>query len=126
MPETLDDRKSRIGLVIGGGAPHSPLMAGALYALLEAGKKFRVVYTSGAGALVGLLYVAPVGGSPTAALRRVVDLGVADHIYDVFPVGYKAFYKAGPWTRLFRQWAQASHIREYPIPSPITIPSPYP
>lgn len=128
MPETQDDdRKLRIGLVIGAGAPHSPLMAGALCALLEAGKKFKVVYTSGAGALVGLLYKAPAGGSATAALRRIVDLGVAEYIYDVLPVGYKAFYKAGPWTRLFRQWAQASHIREYhPSASPITIPSPYP
>jgi len=124
MAQKSDDRRKKTALVIGAGAPHSPLMAGALCALLEKGKTFDVVRTSGAGALVGLLYAAPVGGSPTNALKRVVDLGIAEHIYDVFPVGYKAFYKAGPWTRVFRQWAQASHIPEYPAPSPITIPIP--
>lgn len=115
-------KKLRVGLVIGAGAPHSPLMAGALCALLEAGKKFEAVSTSGAGALVGLLYAAPAGGSPTAALRRIVNLGVSEHIYGFFPVGYKAFYKAGPWTRVFRQWAQMCHLPESPIYAPVPPP----
>jgi Patatin-like phospholipase len=124
MAKGTDDRKKKATLVIGAGAPHSPLMAGALYALLENGTTFNVVRTSGAGALVGLCYAAPVGGDPMKGLKRVVELGVAEHIYDVFPVGYKAFYKAGPWTQQFRQWAKASHIPEYSVPGPITIPIP--
>jgi predicted acylesterase/phospholipase RssA len=124
MAQKSDDRNKKVALVIGAGAPQSPLMAGALHALLEKGRTFDVVRTSGAGALVGLLYAAPRGGDPLKALKRVVELGVAEHIYDVFPVGYKAFYKAGPWTQLFRQWAQASHIAEYSAPPPITIPIP--
>jgi len=45
------DTKSRTALVLGGGAPNSALMAGALAAFQEEGVTFDVVSTSGAGGL---------------------------------------------------------------------------
>ena len=55
--------KKTIALVLGGGAPNLTLMAGAVAALDDAGVKFDVVSTSGAGMLIGLLYAAPKGSS---------------------------------------------------------------
>src|SRR5215467_1383799 len=93
-------------LVLSAGAPHSPLAAGALYALQEhmvegAGRHFDVIMTSGGGALIGLLFVAPTQGDPRGALRDIVNWGVADPIYRLFPLGYKTFFKPGPFTPLF-------------------------
>ena len=98
----------RLGLVLGGGAPNLPLMSGALVALHEAGAKFNLVSTTGAGMLVGLLYAAPKGGDPVAALRATRDMGVHDLIYQMFPVNFKIFHKSGPlaeaWTKMMEPW----------------------
>ena len=51
--------RDKTALVLSAGAPHSPLMAGWLYAVLEKGKAFDIIHASGAGAFIGLLYVAP-------------------------------------------------------------------
>ena len=83
--------RSKTALVLGGGAPNSALMAGALAAFEERGVRFDVVSTSGAGALVGLLWLAPKGASPGAALRNWVNAYVDDTIYGLFPVNYKVF-----------------------------------
>lgn len=91
-------------LVIGGGAPNSSLMAGALVAFIKQGVEFNVISTSGAGALMGLLYTAPQGGDPETALSAWADIGVSDPIYDGFPVNYKVFMKPGPQAAMFRQW----------------------
>ncbi len=101
-------RTPRLGLVLGGGAPNLPLMAGALLALHEAGAKFEMISTTGAGMLVGLLYAAPKDRTPEEALRSTRDLGVHDLIYGAFPVNYKVFHKFGPmaemWTRMTLPW----------------------
>lgn len=99
-------RKSHGGkkaLLIGGGAPNSTLMAGALVAFLDRGVEFDVISTSGAGALMGLLYTAPQGGDPRAALSRWANIGVSDAIYNWFPVNYKVFMKPGTAADFYRQ-----------------------
>jgi len=93
----------RKALLIGGGAPNATLMAGALVAMSERGVDFDVVSTSGAGALLGLLYRAPLGGDPRKALEATVKLGISDRIYDWLPVNYKVFSKPGPAADAFRQ-----------------------
>ena len=91
--------------VLSAGAPNSPLMAGALYAIHEKRRTFNLILTSGAGAIMGLLFMGPKGKSPPAGLRDVVEIGVSDPIYRFFPLGYKTFFKASPFTKLFANLA---------------------
>jgi len=113
------ESKSRTALVLGGGAPNSALMAGALAAFAEAGVSFDVVSTSGAGGLIGLLWLAPKDGDPVAALNGWLDSYVDDTIYDVFPVDYKVFFKPGAAADAYRglldanPWVQA--VRAAPL-----------
>jgi NTE family protein len=100
-----------IGLVLGGGAPNLTLMSGALLALDEAGVDFKVITTTGAGMVVGLLYAAPRKKDPKdtwvdtrrAALRETRDWGIDDMIYDMIPVNYKIFQKPGVLAQAFSQ-----------------------
>jgi predicted acylesterase/phospholipase RssA len=110
-----DVARTKTALVLSAGAPHSPLMAGALAALCEHRRTFDVVYTSGAGTLIGLLFVAPKGKSPQEALRAIVDLGVSDAIYRFLPIGYKAFFKPGPFTQPIHRWAQQFKLGNFPL-----------
>lgn len=100
-----------VGLVLGGGAPNLPLMSGALLALDDAGIEFDVVSTTGAGMLIGLMYAAPKSGDRKATLQATRDMGVHDSIYNVFPVNYKIFHKAGPmaeaYTKFHQTWLAA-------------------
>lgn len=100
-----------IGLVLGGGAPNLPLMSGALLALDDAGIEFDVVSTTGAGMLIGLMYAAPKNGSRKETLQATREMGVHDSIYNVFPVNYKIFHKAGPmaeaYTKFHQTWLAA-------------------
>lgn len=99
-----DDRPARKkALLIGGGAPNATLMAGALVAMIDQGVEFDVVSTSGAGALIGLLYQVPRGHSPRQALERTMRMGVADEIYRCLPVNYKVFHKPGALADFGRQ-----------------------
>lgn len=91
-------------LVLGGGAPNLTLMSGALLALDEAGITFDIISTTGAGMLVGLLYAAPKNGDRRQALRETRGMGVADSIYNVFPINYKVFHKPGPMAEAYSQW----------------------
>jgi NTE family protein len=99
---------AKTALVLGGGAPNATLMSGALVAFAEAGVEFDVISTAGAGALIGLLYAAPAGGDPIAALKKTTGMGVADAIYDHFPVNYKVFQKSGYAADLYRQMLAAN------------------
>ncbi|QQX86679.1 patatin-like phospholipase family protein [Cupriavidus necator] len=96
-------RGARKALLIGGGAPNSTLIAGALLAFLDQGVEFDVISTSGAGALMGLLYMVPEGGDRRGALERWVEAGVSDEIYQFFPVNYKVFMKPGNAADIYRQ-----------------------
>jgi predicted acylesterase/phospholipase RssA len=86
------------------------LMAGALAALHDRGVTFDVVSCSGAGSLAGLLWLAPKGGDPAAALRSVTTMSVADPIYQHFPVNYKVFQKPGQLANLWRQAIAANPL----------------
>lgn len=94
---------AKTALVLGGGAPNATLMSGALVAFAEAGVHFDVISTAGAGALIGLLYVAPAKGTPIEALKQTTEMGVADAIYDHFPINYKVFQKSGVAADLYRR-----------------------
>lgn len=106
--------RGKKALVIGGGAPNSTLIAGALAAFLAEGVEFDVISASGAGVLMGLLYTAPRDASPREALMRWAEVGVADSIYKLFPVNYKVFKKPG---------AQAANYRESMMAQMQALPS---
>ena len=91
-------------LVLGGGAPNLTLMSGALLALHDAGLTFDAVSMSGAGAVVGLSYLAPKGLTPAEALRNTMNFGVSDAIYSLLPMNYKVFFKGGPLADAFRNF----------------------
>ncbi len=91
-------------LIIGGGAPNSTLMAGALCAFEEKGLQFDVISASGAGVLIGLFYLAPRNAAPAEALKNTVNFGVDDAIYGMFPVNYKVFHKPGTAADLYRKF----------------------
>jgi NTE family protein len=122
----------KTALLLSAGAPHSPLMAGALWALYDGLERqrrikkdsqiFDVIYTSGAGALIGLLLAAPKGGNPKQALRSVVELGVSDPIYSLLPINFKAFFKPGPFTQPIQRMARLLKLGEFPF-RPIPHPS---
>src|SRR5262249_15731130 len=92
---------AKLGVVISGGAPTLHIAARALSAFYEKHVKFDVVACSGAGALPGLLYLAPKSGHPIAALKGVVNLNIHDAIYDLIPNNYKVFFKYGPFSDIF-------------------------
>jgi NTE family protein len=98
------ERQSQRALLLGGGAPNMALMAGTLLAFHDRAVKFDVISTSGAGAVVALLWLAPKGRSPEAALRNIVNLSVSDPIYQGFPVNYKVFNKPGAYADFYRYW----------------------
>lgn len=93
---------ARTALVISGGAPNATLIAGALVAFEELGIRFDVVSTAGAGALLGLMYLTPKNGNPVATLRKLADIGIADPIYEAFPVNFKVFNKPGAMAEIYR------------------------
>jgi hypothetical protein len=105
-------------VVMSGGAPQSPLMAGFLYELLKHGKTFKNFHTSGAGALMALLLIAPKSGNPCRALRGWVEAGVADEIYTSLPVNFKLFHKPGPFAALYDMLAQRFKVPLKDGPNP--------
>jgi NTE family protein len=91
-------------LLLGGGAPTLTLQSGALAALDDKGVEFTAVSTAGAGMVIGLLYAAPKGMTRQEALQNTVSMGVADEIYDAFPVNYKVFFKPGNLADQYRNF----------------------
>lgn len=102
-------------LVIGGGAPNATFMAGVLHRLIEKKEleKFETITSSGAGALVALVGLAPKGMSALDALENLTNSGVSDEIYQLFPVNYKVFQKPGPAADLFRNAIAATPFGRY-------------
>jgi len=92
-----------VAIALGGGAPNLTLMTGALYALDEAGVDYKVITTTGAGMVAGLLYSAPRRISETEtwqearkrSLLSTREMGIDDLIYNQLPVNYKIFQKPG-------------------------------
>jgi NTE family protein len=99
-------------LVLGGGAPNLTLMSGALLALHDYGLTFDAISMSGAGAVVGLCYLAPKGLTPAEALRNTINFGVSDEIYSLLPINYKIFFKNGPLAEVFRNaWRKLTPVQ---------------
>ena len=110
-------------LCLGGGATNLTLMSGALYTLNQAGlhepgRGPNVITMAGAGAVVGLHYLAPKGLKNNVrfsleALENTINLGVSDAIYETFPINYKVFTKGGPSADLFNEfWSSLPEVRE--------------
>jgi NTE family protein len=91
---------SRLGILVGGGAPNMHLSAGALCAFYEKKISFDVIGASGAGALPGLLYAAPAKGSRVEALQESVNLNITNQIEALMPFNYKVFFKQGPFSEI--------------------------
>ena len=106
---------ARFGVVVSGGAPTIHLAAGALCAFYEKAPRFDLVATAGAGALPGLMYVAPKNGDPREALKNLVNLNVHDALYQLIPNNFKVFHKYGPFSQLF--WQLGRLIPHIPLPS---------
>jgi NTE family protein len=110
-------------LCLGGGAPNLTLMSGALHRLHRAGLHEKdggpnIISMAGAGAVVGLHYLAPKGLKSKdrfcpEALENTVNFGVSDAIYETFPINYKVFTKSGPSADLFNEfWFSLPEVRE--------------
>ena len=116
----VSPRRNRKALVIGGGAPNSTLIAGALAAILAERVEFDVISATGAGVLMGLLATAPRDAAPQDALMQWAEVGVADSIYKLFPVNYKVFKKPGTQAENYRdamlaQWQQMPGLAASPF-----------
>lgn len=118
----MSGKKRVTTVVMSGGAPTSPLMAGFLYGVLDRGKQFTEFHTSGAGALMALMSLSPPKGmEPKQALRKWVESGVADELYARFPVNFKLFRKPGPFAPLFQKLAERYKL---PITDPASFGQP--
>ncbi len=115
-----------IGLVLGGGAPNLTLMSGALLALEMAGLEFKVISTTGAGLLAGLLYASPKKTDPgedisttrRKALSATQHLGINDFIYKYFPINYKVFQKPGPMAKMLSPAFNSMFLSPLPNETP--------
>jgi NTE family protein len=111
--EERDSAQPNAVVVLSGGAPNSPLSAGALCAIYEKGKTFTTFYTSGAGATIGMLFLAPPSGTTTPqALKGVLNSSIDDRIWNWLPLPYKTFFKSGPFAVPFEELAQSLHLPE--------------
>ena len=91
-------KRKHATVVLSGGAPNSTLMSGALYGIRSRGKTFDNFYTSGAGAVVALMYLAPKNMTPEKAMKLTVTSSIADPLWKALQLPYKAFFKPGPFT----------------------------
>jgi NTE family protein len=91
----------RIGILLNTTAPAMTLMSGAMLAFAEEGVEFDTISTTGAGGLIGLLYLAPNGKSRVEALKEVPNLFVSDWLYKVCPVNFKLFHKNNLFAETF-------------------------
>lgn len=111
----------RLGVIVSGGAPTLHLAAGALCGFQKRGLSFQAVAAAGAGALPGLLYIAPARrpdnptADPAVALRGVVNMNIHDAIYDLIPNNFKVFFKYGPFSEPFYRLSQFIK-RVVPVP----------
>lgn len=99
-------------VVLSGGAPNGALTAGALCGIYEEKKTFNTFYTSGAGAVFGLLTIAPKNRDVVKTLKATQRAGIHDAIYELFPIGYKTFHKSGPFTSTLKRLADRLKLEE--------------
>jgi len=99
--------KVKVAIVLSGVAPAMTLMSGAMLEFAERNIEFQTISTSGVGALVGLLYVAPGRGTPKEALETLPDLFLSDLMSKVLPINFKVFHKKGPFAEPMQRFGQA-------------------
>jgi NTE family protein len=110
-------------LCLGGGATTLTLTSGALYALHQAGLPGKiggpnVITMAGAGAVVGLHYLAPKGLKSKGcfnleALENTKNFGISDAIFEMLPINYKVFTKGGVTADLFNEfWYSLDEVKE--------------
>jgi NTE family protein len=87
----------RFGILLNSTAPAMTLMSGAMLAFAEQDVEFDTITTTGAGGLIGMLYLAPKGKNRVEALKELPNLFVSDWLYRFFPVNFKVFHKYGPF-----------------------------
>src|SRR5579884_1960528 len=97
-PEMATGRKPRIGLVLSGIPPAMTLLSGAMLGFMEKGVQFDAISTSGVGALIALLALAPKGKTPKQALEELPNLYVSDAVYSVLPVNFKLLSRNSDFT----------------------------
>jgi NTE family protein len=112
-PQATTPAKPRTGIVLSGTAPAMMLMSGAMIAFAEGNVKFDVISTTGVGALIGMLYLAPRGNSPVDALEELSNLFVSDWLYPFVPVNFKLFHKNTPWAR--RAYSLRKELPKLPV-----------
>lgn len=94
----------KVAIVLSGVAPAMTLMSGAMLEFADRDIEFDTISTSGVGALIGMLYLAPSGKrSPQEALRALPNLFISDPLSRVLPVNFKVFDKKGPFTEPFNE-----------------------
>lgn len=103
----------RIGIVLSGWAPAMTLMSGVMLGFLKEGIPIDVVSTSGIGGLIGLLYLAPKGKTPTEALQELPNLFVSDILHRFVPFNFKVFYKNSPFAQLAYELRE--HLPKIPV-----------
>ena len=75
------------------------LMSGAMLAFDEQDIDFQIVSTSGVGALIGMLYLAPRDGKTRAqALAELPNLFISNPLSALFPLNSRVFHKPGPFS----------------------------
>ncbi len=111
----MTKQKYRV-LCLGAGATNLTLMSGVLHTLHhawqeKAEEKPNVITMAGAGAVVGLHYLAPKGMKSedpfkvkAEALENTINIGISDAIYEMLPINYKVFGKSGPSADLFNEY----------------------
>jgi predicted acylesterase/phospholipase RssA len=112
----------RLGIVLSGTAPAMTLMSGAMLAFAKHNVTFDVISTTGVGALIGMLYLAPKNGkTPEEALRELPNLFVSDWLYRLVPMNFKVFHKYGPFAERFYQLRKS--LPKFPLapddPNPV-------
>jgi predicted acylesterase/phospholipase RssA len=98
-PGDTGKKKRRIGLVLSGYAPAMTLASGAMLGFMEKGIEFDVISTSGSGALVALLFLAPAGNDPKRALEELPNLYMSDLTHAMAPLNLRLGTKNSPFAK---------------------------
>src|SRR5215469_7188621 len=86
--------KRRIGI-----APAMTLMSGAILGFMDKGIEFDAISTSGPGALVGLLAIAPNRKSPREALEDLPNLYTGDLFHKLLPLNLRLATRNSPFSK---------------------------
>jgi NTE family protein len=95
--------KRRIGIVLSGYSPAMTLTSGAMLGFMDKGIEFDAISTSGPGALVGLLAIAPNRKSPRQALEDLPNLYTCDLLHKLLPLNVRLGIRNSPFSQPMQQ-----------------------